>query len=280
MKLPCPVCNTPSSFESECADAKLYRCAVCDHCFSDADTMPAFEEYTAEYYESHKNWFDNPNLGLFDIVSRAAAAGNPGRSLLDVGCGRGDLLRHLADKNKDLVLTGIDLSPNESDDRVTFIREDIMSFELPQRYDIVTSLLVVEHLVDVQAFVRRLRELCTSDGTIIITTINDRSVLYGTARLLKRLGYRVAFDQLYGKHHLNHFSKSSFRKLLLSSGLTLRSMVMHDIPLAAVNPPESAASALAAVLKAGVATTFLLGKLTGRTYLQTAICGNRTVTQP
>ena len=52
------------------------------------------EEYTPEYYEeTHRNWFANPNFALFRWIEHQLPAEI--RSVLDVGCGRGDFLKFL-----------------------------------------------------------------------------------------------------------------------------------------------------------------------------------------
>lgn len=271
-ELNCPVCGTASAFEQSCREADLYRCPQCDHCFSDPASLSTVEDYAPEYFDQrHKNWFEHPNLSLFDTLGRIIAKHNQKASVLDLGCGRGDFLRHLRRKYPELSLVGLDISSQDLQDGIQFVQGDVLSLEFPRQFDVVVSLAVIEHMIDVQAFMKRLY-LCTAPGgLVIVSTINDRSALYAAARLLKRVHFQKPIDQLYSRHHLNHFNTQSLRRLLNASGLSVRNTVLHDIPMAAVDV-DSRSPVQSLFLRLGAWGTFLLGRVTGRTYLQTVIC--------
>ena len=270
--LPCPVCTTPSTTSQQLPDVVLYRCSDCDHCWTDPSSVAARETYGPEYYlESHRNWFENPNYPLFDWIAGAIDEHATGRTVLDVGCGRGNLLRHLRRCASDLVLTGLDLNPNKPEDGIRFVPGDVLTADVGGPYDVVTSLATIEHTADVRTFARRLAEFCRPRGTAIVMTLNDRSIFYRMARLLHRLGYTAPCIRLYDAHHLNHFTRTSLRQLLEDAGFEVVATHLHDVPLAALDIPASS-RLTSAVLKAGVATTFALGRLTGHTYLQTLVC--------
>jgi SAM-dependent methyltransferase len=102
-------------------DADIYRCEHCTHAFSDPASMPKQESYDTDYYDdTHRRWFEHPNTALFDRITAIIPRGG---SLLDVGCGRGDLLRHVQSKRPDVQLTGIDYSPNQ-DEIIRFLQGD------------------------------------------------------------------------------------------------------------------------------------------------------------
>ena len=91
-----------------------------------------------------------------------------------------------------------------------------------------------------------------------------------TARALNRVGFRAPFEQLYERFHLNHFNSKSLRTLIERSGFELLAHHHHNIPLAAVDTPTNSA-----VLRVGVWGTFVLGRLSGRTYEQTVVARKR-----
>lgn len=268
----CTVCGTGTRLEFKHQHADLYRCPECDHCFSDLPSMRASEDYGSEYYEqAHHNWFEHPHIWLFEVIRQRLATLGSNLRVLDVGCGRGDFLRWLHEREPSWALTGIDLSWNASAEGVEFIQGDVLA-SLPDRtFDAVINLAVIEHVVDIHEFVALLASHCSSSGMIVIMTINDRSALYDVGRVLRRFGRPAAFDRLYDRHHLNHFNIRSLRRLIELTGLTVTETILHNTPMNAVDMPP-AGLVTTAIWKMGVATTFLVGRLTGRTFLQTLVC--------
>jgi 2-polyprenyl-3-methyl-5-hydroxy-6-metoxy-1,4-benzoquinol methylase len=268
----CTVCCNPSRLERTLADIDLYRCPNCDHCFTDAESLNISEEYCHEYYaEKHRNWFNNPNKALFQLIADQVAGLAPDAAVLDVGCGKGALLSYLRDRNPRLDLTGIDFSENVAATGITFIKDDFLQHDFVRKFDLVTSLAVIEHVVDIHGFVRRLMELCTPEGYIVIMTLNDRGMLYRVARALAHLGYIGPLVRLYERHHVNHFNRSSLRQLTEINGLTVMKSISHNVPLAAVDFGSDSTLA-ATLMRTGVWVTFMLGSMTGDAYLQTLVC--------
>ena len=160
------------------------------------------------------------------------------------------------------------------EDQILFRRGDFLTYEFKETFDAVVSLSTIEHVPDVQLFVKRLGQLCRPGGMVFIMTPNDRSLLYEAARPLFALGVRAPFERLYSRHHLHHFNKTSLKRLMEQHGLPIDERFDHNIPLAAVDiPPVSRVQR--AIFFLGVIVTFAFGKLTGRTYLQTLVCGRR-----
>ncbi|MFC1576469.1 methyltransferase domain-containing protein [Candidatus Omnitrophota bacterium] len=116
MKVKCSVCNSDEKVILEDKPLSLYRCGACRHVFKDLPEK--FEEtYDEDYYlDEHKNWFANPDYPLFDFIEKEISKiKKPGPTkVLDVGCGKGDFLKYLKDKNPALELYGIDLTSNDS----------------------------------------------------------------------------------------------------------------------------------------------------------------------
>jgi SAM-dependent methyltransferase len=271
MQKPCSVCGGPAALEITYGDIDLYRCPSCDHCLTDHERLQADERYGPEYYElTHRNWFLHPNIKLFQLIWKSIESLKPDAAVLDVGCGKGDLLKYLHQKSPDLRLTGIDLSRNEPAMGIDFRCEDFMQWAANEQFDVVCSMASIEHMADVQAFAKRLYDVCAPGGVIIINTINERSILYATARLLRLLGITKPFERLYDRHHLNHFNVSSLGTLVRRQGLSVNRTVLHNAPLAAIDFPSSSRAEYH-WQRSGVWASFVLGHLTGRTYLQTII---------
>jgi SAM-dependent methyltransferase len=268
----CPICGGRAFGQPEHPEVSLYRCADCKHCFTDPASIEVLEAYAPEYFtDVHRNWFESPNIALFDIIRTEAGAHTSAPSVIDVGCGKGDLLRYLHRSEPGWRLVGVDLSPNEPTPGIDFIQGDVFDLSPDRSYDVVTNLLVIEHIADVNSFVGTLTKLCCPGGLLIVTTNDEQSLLYGAARLLRRWGYSAAYDRLYSRHHLNHFSVPTLRLLLEQHGLRVIKTLHHNIPLSAVDLPPAGVLTQTA-WRAGVCTAFAVGAAMRRTFLQTVVC--------
>jgi SAM-dependent methyltransferase len=261
--------------EHDLEDVNLCRCPNCDHCFTDLASVDELERYEPDYFEKeHRNWFLHPNLALYARLSRIIIGHKLDASVLDIGCGNGNFLRYLAAESKNLSLTGIDMAPNAQTDGITYLQGDFLRERFARRFDVLVSLAVIEHIPNVSVFARRMSEICEPGGLVITMTVDERSLIYGAARVLKRVGYEAPLKRLYSKHHLNHFTSRSLKELLERQGLATVQVIRHNSPMAAVDIPET--SELSGLIqRAGVWGAFQLGALMRRTMLQTIISQRR-----
>ncbi len=268
----CPICASLSRPDARHPEVELYRCTDCGHRFSRLKPGLAMEPYDADYFEkTHRNWFAHPDLELFARIARLLGREPAPRSLIDVGCGNGNLLRYLAGQPAaPAALAGIDLMTNAPQAGIEFIRGDALSTDVGRQFSVVVSLAAIEHVLDAHGFARRLKALARPGGLVIVMTLNDDSLLYAAARLLRRLGVTLPFDRLYSRHHLHHFNRASLSRLLEDEGLRPEGAMLHNAPLAAIDMPAPSGAA-ALVMRAGVALLFATGALLGRTYLQTVV---------
>jgi len=145
------------------------------------------EPYDPAYFEqTHRNWFAHPQLDLFTKIAELIEREPLPRSVIDVGCGNGNLLRFLATRwGTTVALTGVDLMANEPSPGIEFIQGDIHSVDIHRQFSVVVSLATIEHLADAHAFACRLTSLTRLGGIAIVMTLNDNSLLYAAARLLR-----------------------------------------------------------------------------------------------
>lgn len=250
-------------------EAELYRCLDCTHAFSLPSSIAATEAYEESYFDGdHRRWFENPNIALF---SRILDHIPDGASVLDVGCGKGDFLRFARRSRGDLLLTGIDLYENKPVEGIRFLRADAVTWQTRERFSAIVSLAVIEHVQDILWFAQRLCGLATRDAVVAVMTLNDSSVLYSLARCGRALGVSIAFDRVYSKHHLHHFTPESLRHTLEKGGLNVTSQFTHAAPIEAMDVPASS-PILDRAMRVGLLAVWLAGTLTRRGYLQTAIC--------
>jgi SAM-dependent methyltransferase len=109
---------------------------------------------------------------------RWAAELAPGRSVLDAGCGEGYGASMLAekaarvlaaDRNEAIAIA----SSRYRHPRLAFRAIDLMELgSLGERFDLVLSFQVIEHLPDPAGFLRALRACTAPGGTLVVTTPN------------------------------------------------------------------------------------------------------------
>lgn len=100
------------------------------------------------------------------------------RSVLDVGCGQGSLLRALLAQRPDIEPHGVDISQSAIElarrkvPHGTFQLLDLVHEALPRTYDLVICSEVLEHIVEDVAAMRNLEKM--TGGHLIVTTIQGR----------------------------------------------------------------------------------------------------------
>ncbi|MDO4584287.1 MAG: class I SAM-dependent methyltransferase [Planctomycetia bacterium] len=132
--------------------------------------------------------------------------------ILDVGCGRGDLLRSMQYAGfKDL--TGIDpFLPQEISENGFHLYRKTME-ELEGKYDVIVSCHSLEHLSDQHSAMRSLKRLLAPNGYLAITI-----PMYNEYFLRK---YGNAWCSWSIPHHFYLHSMESFQKLLSANNLQI-----------------------------------------------------------
>jgi len=280
-KLDCPVCNHEARYYNKLKEVTLYYCNHCQHRFTDVESIQNKETYSQDYYEEkHSNWFAHPNFQLFNyIFDRIKSTKLSHPSVLDAGCGNGDLLKYLHQRSSNIKLNGIDYHKNSAEEGINFLRGDIFHTKFNEQYDVVISLAVIEHVWDVQAYTIRLNELCKDEGLIITMTINDSSLVYGVARTIYYLGMKVPMERLYDKHHLNHFSKNSFACLHKKNSLDIIEKPFTQWPMQSVDFPKNNAL-MKIIYKLALVVLFASEKFLGKSVLQTITARKKRLPNP
>jgi SAM-dependent methyltransferase len=267
----CPVCRS-ENVRNTYAELGVFGCATCGHVYRILAAGRG-EEYADEYYEEkHKNWFDNPDHALFDFIYSHTLRLRTAEpvTLLDLGCGNGTFLKHLLALEPEAKLVGIDLKDNRHPG-IEFIRADALEYEFPGRFDCVVSLAVLEHVADPNGFMARIDRVLAADGLLAVMTVDSHSLLYDLARILNRVGASAAFERLFEKHHLQHFSGRSLRTLLERNGFDILVHEQHNPPVRAAGYPTDR-PLMIPIYKLALHAVFGATNLLGSGYLQTAIC--------
>jgi len=104
----------------------------------------------------------------------------PNDSLLDVGCGTGNLLQQLADRHSNSDLVGIDFSPNMldcartrcRDSEISLVRADVnQSLPWPDgSFSRVVSVNALYSLVDPESTIREIGRVLKPEGEVVVVT--------------------------------------------------------------------------------------------------------------
>ncbi len=131
-----------------------------------------------------------------------------GRTLLEVGCGNGELLNQL--RHLGAVVTGLEIGPQAQvvEDRygIRVIREPLAAGSLDERFDCILSYGCLEHIEDLEGFFAASRSCLNEHGLFLHSVPNAA------------LGFeRGALDQLLHEH-INYFTPPNALAVLTAAG--------------------------------------------------------------
>jgi len=212
---PCTVCSATSSkfLFDKTSDGRgdgsisLYQCRSCKTVYL-ANYKQSYDDSLYAYYQKsqgkNKEELYNPlTRKSCKQVLRLLTSYGGGRSILDVGCGKGDFVD--AALSEGYKVEGIELSQPAVDIAQGFglpvSHLDFFSNKIEESSrDIVTMFEVIEHLPDPVAFLRRAEMVVRPGGLIYMTTPNFNS-----------LDRRVFGSQWKAIHreHINYFTPST-----------------------------------------------------------------------
>lgn len=180
-----------------------------------------------------------------------------GATVVDVGCGSGNLLGYLHDLCDHYV--GVDIIrypgyPSEAE----FVGVDLEAERIPLSdgsADVVTALEVIEHVENPRAFIRELARIARPGGAVIVTTPNQLSVLSLLSLVVKQRF--AAFQDVHYPAHLTALLEVDLRRIAAETGLECAQIsysLRGRIPLTARSYPR----ALSRLFPRGLSDTVLV----------------------
>jgi 2-polyprenyl-3-methyl-5-hydroxy-6-metoxy-1,4-benzoquinol methylase len=130
-----------------------------------------------------------------------------GKRVLDYGCGSGygsQMLSSLADK-----VIGVDVSveaiefANRNYSSGNIIFKDISELG-DEKFDVITSFQVIEHVTDDKEYIRKLKKMLNPDGCLLISTPDKKNRLFNF------------IQKPWNVFHLREYSGTSLTNLLLN----------------------------------------------------------------
>jgi 2-polyprenyl-3-methyl-5-hydroxy-6-metoxy-1,4-benzoquinol methylase len=144
--------------------------------------LPSMEEQTGFWddWVGHSfKWEENPDNArrAFYVLREVARNQEPGRKILDVGCGSGWLSRMLL-KYGDVTATDFASKSIEALEQkhpeIKWIAGDFVEVDLPgNHFDIVTCLETIAHVPEQKAFVDKIASVIKPKGLLLLTTQNE-----------------------------------------------------------------------------------------------------------
>lgn len=140
--------------------------------------------------------------------------------LLDIGAGAGAFVGQM--KSSGWEVTGLEPDPEarkvaQQDHGIVLNDMSLLGALPPHSFDAITLWHVLEHVHDLQGYVKRINEVLAADGTLFIAVPNFLSadaVYFGE--------HWAAYDV---PRHLYHFSPGSMQQLLQPHGLKIASQI-------------------------------------------------------
>jgi SAM-dependent methyltransferase len=223
----CPVCgNEEFSLFLECKDHFLsretFKIVQCSRCsFTFVNPRPEMDQlqryYESPEYISHSGTGKGIVNSIYKKVRRhthhkkfkLVSAYAKGRSILDIGCGSGELLRLFNEKHWRTL--GVEPNKYARDFAVSEygleVKEENEIAEIPDSsFDVITMWHVLEHVSGLHERMSEIKRMLKTDGVVVIALPN-----------------RESFDAEYYKEnwaaydvprHLYHFTPDTIEKLL------------------------------------------------------------------
>ncbi len=184
------------------------------------------EKEIEEFYDEYLDWkkYLYEDYRHANIDSFILSAISPSERVLDMGCGPGELLAKL--RNRELY--GCDISrkalakvPKRVKARYVNLEEGNLPYE-SGFFDCIVLREVIEHIVDRKKLLGEVNRILKKGGKLIITTPNKYSTVYLPYLVLSKVAMQPVEQW---------FSKGELHSLLEGSGFTVeRFESMHFVP--------------------------------------------------
>ena len=247
----CPACGAHDFDERRLgAEASLRHCLACDTLFADRVADPD-EIYVDGYLRGEGGDFgldiSNPAFQAYlrEVARRRvdflASVAPTARSLLDVGCGTGEVL--VAARERGWEVRGVepleDASREARDGRGLDVRTGTLEESgLPERdHDVVSAFHVLEHIPDTRGFLSTLARWARPGGWVVVEVPNFESAI--------RRHHGPNWSGLRPLEHVVHFTPATLRAAFERVGLE----PVRVTTASYVGPPQDLDHALADLAK-------------------------------
>lgn len=194
----------------------LVKCTKCGLIY--LNPRPAEKDickfYPKKYYDNSPCFIENKFIKYFSkrkILNIEKF--KKGGKLLDIGCGTGDFLSQMKDRDYDVC--GIDVSLQACKiarkKGLKIYHNDLIKHHFPAKsFDIITLWHVFEHLYNPSETLKEIKRILKDDGLLIMETPNIDCFSF---KIFK--GYHFHLDS---PRHLHHWNENSMKQILNKNG--------------------------------------------------------------
>lgn len=148
-----------------------------------------------------------------------------GKSVLDVGCGSGEIDKLLIQNNNKIC--GLDISETcvrkarEVGVDAVLCDLDSEDFPIKEEFDVVLSAEIIEHVIDTDLFLKKIYLSLKSDGELILTTPNLAALGRRLLLLVNRNPHMEISLEKESAGHVRYFMKQTLKWLLEKNGFKI-----------------------------------------------------------
>jgi SAM-dependent methyltransferase len=204
-----------------------YQCIECAHIYAAKSDNYLLDEH----YESTRdadqtliyNMKENLDHTFLNLVKWMIDSTQLDKSsikrILDIGCGKCDLLHCFSNKFNHAELFGIDYSAQvqafgKSKGLNNIIAGDIYSENFNfTKFDIISATGVMEHQIDLSKFIEKIISLLNINGYLLIEVPDSISILRNRTDLKSKSMHDICNDE-----HIHHFNKNNIIELFKNNG--------------------------------------------------------------
>lgn len=242
---PCPVCNSQerkrlgvrggrSHRDGKGIEAQIVQCTACELIYAAPTLIPTTNPYALETSDTYFSLHDGPQKvssggGLVSIAERLL--GYRGR-LLELGCGRGELLVGAAERGWEV--EGVEMTQGFADvARSAGLSVECCSIQESQllgqeaRYDVVLLAAVLEHLYDPRETLQKVNRVLRPGGLLFLDVPNECSLTMRMGNWYMRARGRnwvINLSPTFSPFHVVGFSPASLTAVLRMTGFRVHTM--------------------------------------------------------
>lgn len=178
----------------------------------------------------HKSYTDKPDSyytqGRPEMVARVP---DSAKKVLDIGCSSGAFGQLLKEQRPEVTVWGVEMFPepakeaaNHLDKVLNSSIEDALESLPAGEFDAIVFNDVLEHLIDPEDILGKIKPLLSPDG-VVISSIPNVRYYYNLTHMIFAKDFQYEDDGIRDKTHLRFFTDISIRRMYQSAGYQIES---------------------------------------------------------